>query len=223
MNTYSKLLAAVLLAGTAQAQAASISFEDSVPMATTDWTDTLTVSQFDSSLGTLTGVQVYFEGNVLSDMILDNDNATGVNVVGSVNAVISGGFQGLSLSINAVGGTGVQALGADDSGNTDAAGDGGVDEVTITDISGFDSMLLSVGPSASWIGGGTLSTTGLGTFAGFGISGGGGNVDASVSTQASALLRVTYIYDDGSVPAPAPIALLGLGLVALGLRRRKSI
>ena len=207
------------------------SFMDEHVLSQTDWFDTLTVPKFNSALGTLTSVKVTFMGDIISDMTLDNDNTTSVNAIGGVNVNIFGTFAGESLAINPTASTGLVSMGADDSGDTDGPGDGGPDEVTVPNIAGMDMQMFTPADLSPYIGGAadTLSTMNLGTLAGFGVSGGGGNVDVNVNTFASAKITVDYTFDTvppptTGIPEPLTTTLLPLGALALAgsLWRRRG-
>lgn len=220
------MCASVLLAGSAQA--AVISFTDDHASSITDWFDTLTVSQFDPTQGTLNSVKVSFSAAMTSDMTLDNDNATATVAQGTVDVLTIGTFLGLgALGVNLSDNTGFLNLGADDSGDTDLPGDGGFDEVFTGGLndSGMLMATLNVGDAdfASFIGLGSLSTAGLGTFGGFSVLGGGGNVDVNLNTTASANLTVDYDFTPSvAVPEPAILALFGIGLLGCNRIFRRS-
>lgn len=54
-----------------------------------------------------------------------------------------------------------------------------------------------------------------------GVSGGGGNLQATFSDSGALSVLVTYNYSPAPVPEPATFALVGIGLLALGLVRVK--
>ena len=227
-----KTLAAItVFALSPLAQAGLLSYTDTHDSSNTDWADTLTVSQFDASLGTLDTVSITFSADLLSDMIMDNDNASAAIASGTVTVDTIGSFLGLGLlNLNLSASTGFQSLGADDSMDTDSPLDGGPDEYAGLGLIGLDMMSITIDSShadfLSFIGTGFLSTVGLGTFGGYAVSGGGGNVDINVNTLASARLNVDYRYTAPSGPTPvsepASLAILGLGLVGIALRRKKK-
>lgn len=231
MKTFKKklLTAITVMALSPLAQAGLISFSDDHTSSITDWADTLTVSQFDSSLGSLNTINISFSATMLSDLILDNDNATATVARGTVSVDTLGSFLGLgALSLALSADTGFQPLAADDSGDTDSPLDGGPDEYAGIGLTGTDMISVTLNSSSSdflsFIGTGDISTVGLMTFGGYGVLGGGGNVDANVNTYASAALNVTYNYStpSTSVSEPASLGILGLGLMGVALRRKKK-
>lgn len=227
MNTFKKklLTAVTVMALSPLAQAGLISFSDSHTASTTTWSDTLTVSQFDSSQGTLDTVDITFSANMLTDIFLNNNDATAQPTVGNVSVTTYGSFLGLgALSINLAADTGLQFLDADDGAT------GGLDEFFIGGLDETDIITMTIDASdtdfASFIGTGTISTVNLTALGGFGAQG-GSNVEVIVNTVASADLNVTYNYTELTTPTtsvsePASLAILGLGLLGFGLRRKQK-
>jgi hypothetical protein len=225
-----KLLTAVtVMALSPLAQATLLTVTDEHTSSATDWTDILTVSQFDASLGTLDTVTITFSASMLSDMILDNDNLLSSTAKGTVTVDTLGSFVGLGgLFLGLSANTGFQSLGADDSGNTDNPGDGGLDEYVGLGLFSTDTMSVTIDASSadflSFIGTGNISTVNLHTSAGYGLSGGGANIGVQLNTIAGASLNVDYNYTapSTSVSEPASLGILGLGLMGVALRRKKK-
>ena len=223
-NFKKKLLTAVtVMALSPLAQAGLISFSDTHDASITAWTDTLTVSQFDASLGSLDTIDISFSASMLSDLTLNNNDASAQLTSGNVSVQTNGSFLGLgTLSILLTENTGFQLLAADDGAI------GGFDEYTALGLNGTDILSLTIDAShadfLSFIGAGNVSTTGLAAIGGFGALG-GGNVEVIVNTKASAALNVTYNYSNTpttSVSEPASLGILGLGLMGIALRRKKK-
>lgn len=236
-NLKRKLLSVVAIAALSPlSQAGVISYSDTHDLSTTDWFDTLSVSQFNNNLGVLNSINIGFSASMLSNIILDNDNLTGTTVQGTIFIQTIGSFLGLGdLNINLSANTGFQSLGVDDSGDTDKAGDGGFDEYKSLDLFNMDMISVTLDSSNSdfnsFIGNGFISTESLGTLGGYSVLGGGGNIDVNINTEASSELFITYNYTDlpksnvTSVTEPGSIAILGLGLIGLAglsLKRRNN-
>ena len=208
---------AALLLASSSAFAGLITFDDTTVVQTTDWADTLRVSQFDASVGTLQSIAVTFSANMNTVMQLDNNNATAENVRGNISVLTLGSFQGLSLELDLLQNTGFQFLGADGSAS---------EGYTSNTLNAMNSVTFNIDSAdfSDFIGTGFLETSGLGTLGGFGVSGGGGNVLAQVATQAGANLSISYTYDDVTtdIPEPTSLALLGLGLMGFAASRKKK-
>ncbi|MBU2925697.1 PEP-CTERM sorting domain-containing protein [Colwellia sp. 1_MG-2023] len=225
MKTFKKkLLAAVtVMALSPLAQAGVISFSDNHAASTTEWSDVLTVSQFDASLGNLDTINISFSASMLSDITLNNNDNLAQTTRGSVGIETIGTFLGLgSLTINLSADTGFVALGAD--GALD-----GSDIFTAFGLTGTDTINATIDSSntdfLSFIGTGNVSTSGLTAFGNFGGTG-GSNTVISVDTVAGASLNVTYNYTETTNPTPVSeptsLAILGLGLAGIALRRKKK-
>jgi predicted porin len=63
-KTFAALALAAAFAPFASVHAATISYTDSKPTTTTNWTDVLSFAKFDSSLGTLTSIRFDLSGAV---------------------------------------------------------------------------------------------------------------------------------------------------------------
>lgn len=225
MQTFKKklLTAVTVMALSPLAQAGMISFDDSHTLSTTDWFDTLTVSQFDASLGTLNTIDISFSASMLSDLLLNNNDAASQRTSGNVSVQTYGTFLGLgNLEITLGATSGRQTLAADDG----AAG--GLDEYVASGLTGADMLSITIDSTnadfLSFIGTGDISTTNLEAVGGFGATG-GGNIVAEANTTAGARLNVAYNFTDApvaSVSEPGSLAILALGLVGFGLRRKQK-
>ena len=75
---------------------------------------------------------------------------------------------------------------------------------------------------AAFLGAGTFSI-GIDTLSGQQILGGGGNITAAISTQASATLTVDYDYQNvTTTDEPATLAMAGLALAGMVAIRRRA-
>ncbi len=208
------MLAAVAVAF--GAQAATVTSSASKALTATNWTDSLSLSQFDASLGTLTGVQFNYSGAVSTMFMVEalNGTASVATFTSSGRLIFSGPF---SATLNASNST-LQNLSAFD-GDIDFGGTSGA---TIGPLVALDSGLFNVGGSiASYIGSGTFNVG----IAGNGLSGitGAGNQIAQINTRASADVQVTYVYTPTAtaVPEPMSLALVGVALFGAGVATRK--
>jgi hypothetical protein len=223
-----KILAAAIisLAGATGVNAGTISFTDTIATQSTNWgPQSLTVDQFDSSLGTLTAVQIIFSGDVDGTARTENLDADAAVVTATLSA-------DLSLDLSSLTTPDILLLGVGDSSTHNfAAHDGTIDfggtsGATVA-LSGTDSDSLittDIADLAMFTG---LSTISFSADAvGVSSATGAGNITSNFATNAGAGIEVIYTFDTGTttVPVPAPLALMAFGLLGLAgvVRSKKS-
>ncbi len=237
MNKLAQKISVVALAGTAaaltfagSAQAATLTQTVSAtkPVTTTNYTDTLSVAQFDGSLGTLTKVTFSLAGTVLGNANAESLDAAPATVTLNLSAGINlnlpaalGG--GLLVNVTPLANQVFNASAFD--GTFDFAGTSGAAFTGLTNTDS-DSAIKTDAPTLAFFTG--LSTVNMGLVAsGLSSGSGSGNLVTQFQTQAGAELQVTYEYTTPDpVVVPEPTALLGLSSVAfLGLigRRKKTV
>ncbi|MBD2447271.1 PEP-CTERM sorting domain-containing protein [Nostoc sp. FACHB-152] len=219
------LAAATTLAGivatTGAANAASISYTGSTNYIQTDFDgELLSLTKFNSALGTLKGVTLGFTGDITGDGSLKNKNTNPNNTANLTVHLTSD----LDLKLKE---TDQSLLALNVSTNTGSYSLKGQQTTNIQTLTGTQSATqnytLGSNLFSSFIGSGDLDL--LFSATAKSVLTGSGNILADINTFARANVTVTYDYDPAkSVPEPSTV--IGMGLFAgIGLlsQRKKSL
>lgn len=201
------------------AQAAVISFSDSVPLSTTNWTHTISVPKFDPSLGTLDSVSFHLAGHVEGSARFESLDATKTNVTMRLAADIRLRRPDKTDLVISLPVANTSDLVSPYDGTIDFSGPSGR---SYTGLSASDSdtaeLLAPLNPidEDNFVGAGevvSLIVRATGASRGMGA----GNLVLLFATSASADVHVSYAYTP--VPEPQTAILCGLPAILVFYRR----
>ncbi len=191
------------------ASAATVTFSDAFALSDVEISGVLSVSKFDTSLGTLTGVSWTITGAIASVLGITNTGAHPIN--GSAFTSVDFDVSAAELSLGAspdfsvFGTTGLVAL--------------GVGASALFPVTATTTITGSETPSSAFFGPGTIDLSFL-TTTSFGGNGFGGDITISQATDAGLMFEITYTFDEFStVPLPGSLAFLTGALALAGLVR----
>lgn len=216
-----RMLAAALavVAAAGAANAASVMYQASIPLQSTNWNLPLSLPQWDPLLfpnQTLTKVTIKLTGDVEGDARVESLDAAPGMINYGVSAVIGmTGPGGVNIIVLPLAGGNFNASAFD--GNIDFGGTSGFSDLGLMN-SDQDTTMLTDPPTdllaAGFVGNGMVNFNLTAT--GASSANGPGNVNQQFRTEAGANVMITYEF----VPAPSSLALLGLGGLVAGRRRR---
>lgn len=222
-----KTLAALALAAlgsVTSAQAAVISFSDSVAMTKTNWSDVLSFGKFDSNLGTLTSIKFDLSGLVQGIGNAESMDSSATNVTLSLGSLLRLTRPDNSTLVitNPVFAQAFNFDAFDGAINFGGASGGTTGNVSASASDAFTSFNAADFALFSAAGGGTISL-GLGA-TGSSSGSGSGNLITQFTTSASGNALVSYTYEPTrtNVPEPASLAIIFTGLGLIGAARRRA-
>jgi hypothetical protein len=191
----------LLCLGAAAAAADTVSHSAGVPLQTTDWTVTLDIPKFDSTLGTLQSVSIEVRDSLVHKIEYENQSPNSPStfsdstyVTVDVMRPASASFVTAIAKIYRTASVGIY------DGVLDYAGTSGVTYDGIVDYAISSSTMSAPADLALFTGTGTIGLPCQArAYFRFGYS--GGNARSRLTTQAAARVLVTYTYQVAVVPS----------------------
>jgi hypothetical protein len=203
------------------AQAATLTYSDTVDSARTNFTDSVSIAQFDSSLGDLTGIIIELTGSVSGSIQLESTDAASSNVTANLVSEIK--LQRPDMSDLVV----VLPTASEDAnftafdGAVDFGGTSGLTRNNLSETANNSISLTDPSDFGIFLGTGNLVLP----VAAIGRSNasGSGNLATVFQTFAGANITVSYEYTERPTAVPEPNAPMGaLALVGLGMMAKRK-
>jgi hypothetical protein len=190
----------VLGISAATAHGATVTYSASVALQSTDWSATLTIPQFDPALGTLTSVTVEVRDSLVHKVEFENQSPSSTSRFRDSVYVTVDVLRPASTSlVTAISKIYQTSLVGTYDGTLDYAGTSGITVDGLVNYTINSSTTTASSDLALFTGTGTIGLP-CQAVAYFLFSYNGGNASYRLTTQAQALVLVTYTYDHGVVP-----------------------
>lgn len=204
------------------AQAATISYDSSLPAQLTDFDSILSIPKFDSSLGTLDSVLLTLTGNVEGALGLENRGPSVANITANLSSSISlrRPDDNSDLLVTLPAAMFNYTLPGYD-GAFDFDGTSGLTEDDLSASDEDSATYTDAADLALFLGAGTLD---LPVFAvGTSSATGPGNVAQFFDTFAGASINVTYNYTENTTSVPEPGMTLGMLALGGGMMAKRKL
>ena len=209
------LASASVLFAASEAKATTLTYTDTFPASTTEWSHNFSLPLFDPALGTLQSVYVQADENLTMSGTVQN-HATGPESV----SIRTGSLLTVTLP-GSLGFLQPAPLASAQLYNLSAGGSAPYGPVSASDSVNY--TYTAPADMASFVGTGSFTLPAF-TQTQLRISGGGGNINVVLTTLAGADVEVQYVYQPNSEPVPdcgATGWLLSMTMVLVGALERK--